>query len=303
MEPLPPMEVSTFIRQAQNLMNKETVSRENFNKLSKSQLSLAIKVIENTDNIRATHDPVMQRELTKIIEILHGAKEVKTGSLFQSIVQSKSKKAESKIEKERQIGNLVNVLAKSTAAQNKIHLFEEKTTGTLLKNMRGEELQDDKAIAAQLNRDLKGGLAKEGQVKIGNKDVNMPKPTNTAPLHWETLIPKEIKDFVGEGFETMGSTIALVLTQGIGADAYIKGVEVLKDPLFPDAKFSVDGYPKFNFKKVDGNMILEVTTTGSVKDTDMETGKKTALKSYEIVQLVNLSDPDAMVKMIIAPKK
>lgn len=301
MEPTPSVaaSITTFVHQMRKMATPEL--SENIHKLSNSQIALALKILQNKNEMWESYqqgaDPKMEIELLQIAMVLAGAAEgnKKSGFSLQSFLQSKDKQGELR---DKQITNLVNTIQRSSLQLTQPHEFEEKTTDELRREMIGKELNLDSEIAAQFYRELAGGLI--GKVKIEDRNVQMIKPEK-CPGDWNQLIPQEIKDYVGAHYESIAPSIAIFLTQGIGVDPLNKALELIRDPLLPEAQFFVPDYPQFKFIKKEDDILLEVTTKGFLGLMDMNDGSKSPIENYKMTQLINLTTPTALVKMTIKP--
>jgi hypothetical protein len=291
--------ITAFVYQLREMATPELSDK--IAKLTESQIALALKIIQNKNNIWGSYqegtDTKMEKDLVKIVMVLAGATDGnnKPGFSLQSFLQSREKQEEVR---EKQMTQLVNSINKSSIQITQPHIFEEKTTDELLREMMGTELTSDILVAKQLYRELAGGLI--GKVKIEDKNVEMTKPTK-CPDDWSQMIPKEIKDYIGSKYRSIAPSIAIFLTQGIAFDPLNKAIEIIRDPVMPEAEFKAD-FPHFNFIKKNGDILLEVTTKGFLGLLDRDTGHMARLKNYEIIQLINLTNPATLVKMTIAPR-
>lgn len=301
MEPVQPVApiITAFVHQMRNMATPEL--SDQVERLSDSQLRLALKIIENKNDMWGSYqegaDPKMEKELVNIIVILAGGNDENQKPEFslQSFLQSKEKQAEVR---EKHITQLINTINRSALQLNQPHIFEEKTTDALLREMMGHELSSDALVAKQLYRELDG---LKGKVQIEDTDVEIIKPAK-CPSDWDQLVPKEIKDYIGPDYRSIGPAVAIFLTQGIAVDPIKKANETVRDPTLPEATFHVLEYPQFKFMKRNEDVILEVTFQGVLGLLDMETARIAPVKSYKMTQLINLTNPTELVKMIIEPK-
>ncbi len=306
MEPTTPAapSITSFFDKAKTISNSQLL--KNANKLSDNQVALAIKIIQNTDNIIGTYeegqDPKLEQKLNTIITILSGERNpslaTRMKSAIKSLFQSKEKAAEQIAERQ----SLVYSLPFKTT-----FVFQDKTTKELLQDLAGDILTTDEQLTRQLYRDYSALSQKTAQpdgslstrVKVDGTPLNLVRP-DAQPANWAALIPDEMRAFIGND-ETMAKNLALLMTQGITRDPESKGAELIRDPLAPNAIFkSHNDYPYFELSKVNDEIILTVTNKGFLS-TFYEDGTKANLKDYDMSQVINLTNPDTPVKMTIKP--
>ena len=273
---------------------------ENIEKLSDAQLALALRVIKNTNNIWSSYqegaDPKLEKELGRIVMILSGAIKETQSSEFslQAFFQSKGQRAEFR---EKQIANLFNAITKTSLQMRQIYLVEEKSTSTLLKDLEKNDLFTDKQITNQLYRDYSGLI---GHIKIEGKTVEMSQP-GAKPASWKDLVPEELTTFIGKDTFSDERSLPRLLSQGIAFDPYSKGIELIKDPLMPEAQFhNVNTYPFFEFSKVNNEVFLKVLSKGFLGI--QGENKLIPLHFYDISQVINLTNQESLVKMKIVPR-
>lgn len=302
MEPVPQVAPSIVSFVHQTRKSATPLLSENVEKLSNTQLALALKVIKNTDRMWETYqegeNPKLEKELEKIVMVLAGAAEggQKNGFSLQTFLMSREKRTEAR---EKQIAKLINTIQTTDLQLNQSHTIEEKSTSELIQDLEGSILKTDDQLTRQLFRDYSAII---GRVKINRELVDMTLPEEL-PGSWKDLIPHDLTVFIGDD-PSMAKKVALLMTQGIAAEPLIKGMEVIYDPIMPDAQFhSVNTYPNFEFSKVNNELVLKVKSKGFLGVMDEGGTRKLALRYYDMTQVINLTNPDALVKMTIAPRE
>ena len=297
MEPAPPISKPIFLFVEQARRAATPTLSENVEKITNSQIALALKVIQNTNNLWDTYqtgsDPKMEKELNHIVMVLSGATEGrKSGFSLQDFLQSKGSRIEFR---DKQIANLVNAINSSELNLIQPYIIEERTTSELITHLMGTELKTDKELTHQLFRDYSALL---NRVKINGNAVKLTLPSEKPPS-WKDLIPAEVSDFIG-GSPTLVRDLALLMTQGIAAEPFLKARELIHDPLMPEATFeSHNSYPTFDLSKVNNTLFLTVTTKGFLGVMAEDESKKIAIRHYDMTQVIDLTNPETKVKLTI----
>lgn len=287
--------IPSFFNQAQSMSNVELL--KNANKLSDSQVALTLeiiqKIIKNEDDFIHKHeqgsDPKVEKKLGTIIKILSGEKNPSFAARMKSAIQSLFQNKENRIIQRQNL--LYSIPLKTTFIQ------KGRTTNDLVQDMKNNSLDTTKRVTYQLYREYNGGLV--GSVKIDNQPLEMPKPEKQ-PEHWNSLIPKQLQDYI-PNYNAEDPSIAILLTQSVTSDALTLISKLVRYPQRPDAAFYAGSFPLFNFTKVDGNTILKVSFKTALSVPDLHKGGLIPIKSYEITQEINLTNPDTPVKMEFKP--
>lgn len=272
-----PKPVFSLIYQARQTLSKSELVN-NFFDLNTEQCKLLIKLLTDTKK----YTPVEDHKIHKMIEVLSG---ISTNPVAASPNWTLK---------------MLSTLKESVSPLERFQVHREKTTNDLFKELMGTSLVTNDKLTSQLYRDYSGLI---GHIEINGTLIEMQKKPPNQPDVYQQLIPEKLKDFIGPNYKFMEPYIGVMLTQGIAADPTFKGMETIKDPLFPDARFvGVDAYPQFNFEKNPQNeVILTVTTRGALKVTNDGGVDSTTLRSYIMKQTINLSRPDELVMLTLHP--
>lgn len=257
----------------------------NILKLNKNQTALLINILQDKNNAWSNYNSKNDKKIIKIINILSG-------------IPHHSKKIAT--EPASWIPDLIHAIKNSEQHLKTTHTFYDKTTNQLFHDLMGSQMKTNEDLTNQLYRDY---LALDQHINIEGHVIEIKKPQEK-PESWQELIPKELKEYTQNSY-TLLSYIAVMLTQGIAADPVIKAMQVLVDPLFPDARFANrEVYPFFTFQKTAQNeILLNVTTRGYLRVINEDGKSSSILRAYSMSQEINLSNPDALIKMQIKPEK
>lgn len=277
--------VTDLITQARITTNSPHLN-PNIQKLSKDQVKTLVDILNNQDHFINNYidgsKPDWEKNVIKITNVLAGTSR---GSILSL---GKTDRAQ-----------LLQTVTDSQKSFNKPLILTKGTTSSLVNSLQGTELRTDAAIDKQFHRDMHN---LKDHIFVNNMNILIMDKPKINP-GWEKLFPDDLKIWLNDNPTTIRN-VALMMQQGIATDAWDVGLHQIKDPLYPEAKFKIDGYPSFHFtKSIHGEISLEVRMNAHLGLPDYEKGGDIPIKNYSVTQLINLYNPNADVVLVIKPEK